>query len=52
MNELYNDGFAPEFSVSMSKETIELAQDYVSETKKQNLKPFSNETLNFFFRKF
>ena len=31
MNEVYNDGFASEFSVSMLKETIALAWDYVSE---------------------
>ena len=32
MNEVYNGGFAPEFSVSMLKETIALVRDYVSET--------------------
>ena len=34
MNEVYNGGFAPEFSVSMLKETIALVRDYVSETRK------------------
>ena len=34
MNEVYNGGFAPEFSVSMLKETIVLVQDYVSENRK------------------
>ena len=34
MNEFYNGGFAPEFSVSMLKETIALVRDYVSETRK------------------
>ena len=29
MNEVYNGGFAPEFSVSMLKETIALIRDYV-----------------------
>ena len=64
MNEVYNGRFAPEFSVSMLKETIALVWDYVSETRewkaklaekymwKRNMKSFSNETLNFFFRKF
>ena len=32
MNEVYNDGFAPEFSVWMLKETIVLVWDYVYET--------------------
>ena len=32
MNEVYNGGLAPEFSVSMLKETIALVRDYVSET--------------------
>ena len=31
MNEVYNGGFSPEFSVSMLKETIALVRDYVSE---------------------
>ena len=60
MNEFYNGGFAPEFNVSMLKETIALVQDYLSETRKekaklagkyiwkQNMKSFSNETLNFY----
>ena len=34
MNEFYNGGFAPEFSVSMLKETITQVWDYVSETSK------------------
>ena len=34
MNEFYNGGFSPEFSVSMLKEIIALVQDYVSETRK------------------
>ena len=34
MNEIYNGGFAPDFSVSMLKETIALVRDYVSETRK------------------
>ena len=34
MNEFYNGGFAPEFSVSMLKETIRLIRDYVSVTRK------------------
>ena len=38
MNEVYNGGFAPEFSVSMKKETIALVRDYVSETKKEKAK--------------
>ena len=29
MNEVYNGGFAPEFSVSVSKQTIALVRDYV-----------------------
>ena len=29
MNEVYNGGFAPEFSVSVLKETIALVRDYV-----------------------
>ena len=64
MSEFYNGRFTPEFSVSMLTETIALVRDYVSETRKQkaklaekyiwkqNMKSFSNETLNFFFRKF
>ena len=34
MKKVYNGGFAPEFSVSILKETIVLVQDHVSETKK------------------
>ena len=34
MNEFYNGGFTPEFSVSMLKETIALVRDHVSETRK------------------
>ena len=63
MYEVYNSRFAPEPSVSMLKETIALVWDYASETRKwkaklaenymwkQNMESFSNETLNFFFRK-
>ena len=59
MNEVYNGGFTPEFSVSMRKETTSLVWDYVYETRKQkaklaekyiwkrNMKSFSTETLNF-----
>ena len=34
MNKVYNDGFVPEFSFSVLKETNVLFQDYVSETRK------------------
>ena len=34
MNEVYNGGSAPEFSVLMFKETIALARGYVYETMK------------------
>ena len=34
MNEFYNGGFLPEFSVSMLKEIIVLVRGYVSETRK------------------
>ena len=34
MNEVYNGGFVPEFSVSMLKETLVLVLDYVSKTRK------------------
>ena len=34
MNEVYNGGFFPEFSVSMSKEIIALVWEYVYETRK------------------
>ena len=34
MNEFYDGGFTPEFSVSMLKETIVLVRDYISETRK------------------
>ena len=33
MNEVYNGGFVPEFSVSMLKETITLVRDYVYKTR-------------------
>ena len=33
MNEFYNGGFSPEFSVSVFKEIIALVGDYVSETR-------------------
>ena len=38
MNEVYNGGFPPEFSVSMLKEVIALVRDYVSETRKYKVK--------------
>ena len=38
MNKFCNSGFAPEFSVSMIKETIALDRDYVSETRKKQAK--------------
>ena len=62
MNEVFNGGFAPEFNVSMSKKTIAVVRDYVSETRKEkaklaekymwkrNMKSFSNETLNCLFQ--
>ena len=34
INEFYNGGFTPEFSVSMLKESIALVRDYVSKTRK------------------
>ena len=34
MNEIYDGGFAPEFSVLMLKESMALFRDYVSETRK------------------
>ena len=64
MKGAYDGGFAPEFSVSMLKEIMALVWDYVYETRKEktklvetcmwkwNMKSFSNETLNFFFRKY
>ena len=33
MNEFYNGGFSPEFSVSVFKEIIALVGDYVSEIR-------------------
>ena len=33
MNEVYNGGFSPEFSVSMFKEIFPLVLDYVQEIK-------------------
>ena len=60
MNEVYNGRFAPEFSVSVLKETITLDRGYVPETRKwkvkpakkymwkRNMKSFFNETLIFF----
>ena len=38
MNEVYNGGFTPEFSVSMLKKIIALVWDYVSETRKYKAK--------------
>ena len=64
MNKFYKGGFTPAFTVSLLKEFLTLVRDYVYETKKlqeklvekyiwrRNMKSFSNETLNFFFRKF
>ena len=34
MNEIYDGGFVPEFSVLMLKESMALVRDYVSETRK------------------
>ena len=34
MNEFYNGGFLPEFSISLFKEIIALVRDYASETRK------------------
>ena len=34
MNEVYNGGFVPHYSVSMLKEIIALVRDYVSEIRK------------------
>ena len=34
MNEIYDGGLAPEFSVLMLKESMALVRDYVSETRK------------------
>ena len=64
MTEVYIGGIVPEYSVSMLKETIALVWHYVYETRKEkaklaeryvwnwNIKSFSNETINLFFRKF
>ena len=64
MSKFYKGRFAPEFSVSMLKEFLTLVRDYVYDTRKyeaklaekyiwnRNMKSFSNETQNFFFRKF
>ena len=38
MNELYNGGCVPQFSVSKLKETIALVRDYVYETRKEKTK--------------
>ena len=38
MNEIYNGGFAPEFSVSISKETIVLVQGYLNRLSLRHLK--------------
>ena len=62
MNEVYNGGFAPEFSVSMLQKIIALVWDYVYETRKLkktaekyklnwSMRSSSNETLNFFLSK-
>ena len=42
LSELYNGGFAQEFSVAMLKEIIVLVRDYVSETRKSEEKPAEN----------
>ena len=42
MKEVYNGGFAPEFSVSMFIKTIALVRDYVSETRKYKAKLAEN----------
>ena len=42
LNELYNGGFAQEFSVAILKEIIVLVRDYVSETRKSEEKPAEN----------
>ena len=34
MSEVYNGGFAPEFIVSILKESIALVSDYLSKTRK------------------
>ena len=64
VSKFYKGRFAPEFSVSMLKEFLTLVRDYVYDTRKyeaklaekyiwnRNMKSFSNETQNFFFRKF
>ena len=38
INKFYNSGFRPEFSISMSKETIALVRDYVSKKRGQKSK--------------
>ena len=38
MNEIYNGGFAPEFSISMLKEIITLVRENVYENSKQKAK--------------
>ena len=45
MNEVYNGGFAPEFSVSMLKETIALVREYVCETQNLVDPELSEETI-------
>ena len=64
ITEVYIDGIVSGYSVSMLKETIALVWHYVYETRKEkakladrymwnwNIKSFSNETINLFFRKF
>ena len=38
MNEVYNGGFAPEYNLSILKDTIALFQDYVYGSKNQEIK--------------
>ena len=64
ITEVYIGGIVSGYSVSMLKETIALVWHYVYETRKEkaklaerymwnwNIKSFSNETINLFFRKF
>ena len=63
MSEVYNGRFVSEFSLSMLKEIIALVGGYLSKTRKYKanlaekymwkwtMKSFSNEKLNFLFRK-
>ena len=42
MNGAYNGRFAPDLSVSMSKETMVIVRDHVSETRKWKVKLAKN----------